>query len=54
MTAEHFLAESDRFENQDKRNRAYWLTNYPDFAERFIRNIFTEPHSTKQIEDGIE
>jgi hypothetical protein len=28
--------------------------NYPDFAEHFIRNIFSEPHSTKQIEDGID
>src|SRR6185503_3725007 len=27
---------------------------YPDFAEHFIRNICSEPHSTKQIEDGIE
>ena len=27
--------------------------NYPDFAEHFVRNIFSEPHSTKQIEDGI-
>jgi len=23
-------------------------------AEHFVRNIFSEPHSTKQIEDGIE
>ena len=27
--------------------------NYPDFAEHFVKNIFSEPHSTKQIEDGI-
>ena len=49
----HFSAKRDRFEGWDKYNREYWLTNYPDFAEFFIRNIFSEPHSTKQIEDGI-
>ena len=31
----------------------YWQANYPDFAEHFVRNIFSERHSTKQIEDGI-
>jgi pimeloyl-ACP methyl ester carboxylesterase/predicted glycosyltransferase len=53
MTPRHFLAERERFEGWDKYNRGYWLTDYPDFAEHFIRNICTEPHSTKQIEDGI-
>ena len=42
------------FEGWDKYNRDYWLAHYPDFAEHFVRNIFSEPHSTKQIEDGIE
>ena len=54
MTPQHFVAERDQFEGWDKYNRAYWLTEYPDFAEHFIRNICSEPHSTKQIEDGIE
>jgi pimeloyl-ACP methyl ester carboxylesterase/predicted glycosyltransferase len=54
MTQRHFLAERDRFQGWDKFNRAYWLEDYPDFAEHFIRSICTEPHSTKQIEDGIE
>ena len=39
LTPRHFLAERDRFEGWDKYNRAYWLTEYPDFAEHFIRNI---------------
>ena len=30
------------------------MANYPDFAEHFVRNIHSEPHSTKQIEDGID
>jgi len=37
----------------NKYNRAHWLADYPDFAEHFIRSIFTEPHSTRQIEEGI-
>ncbi len=54
MTPRHFVAERDQFQGWDKYNRAYWLTEYPDFAEHFIRHICSEPHSTKQIEDGIE
>ena len=53
MAQRNFLAERERFEGWDKFNRAHWLANYPDFAEHFVRHIFTEPHSTKQIEDGI-
>ena len=53
MTPAHFRAKREKFEGWDKYNREYWLENYPDFAEHFIRNIFSEPHSTKQIEDGI-
>ncbi len=54
LGATHFLAKRERFEGWDKFNRDYWLADYPDFAEHFIRNIFSEPHSTRQIEDGIE
>jgi pimeloyl-ACP methyl ester carboxylesterase/predicted glycosyltransferase len=53
MTPQHFLAKQDRFEGWNKYNRDYWLTNYPDFADHFVSNIFSEPHSTKQIEDGL-
>jgi pimeloyl-ACP methyl ester carboxylesterase/predicted glycosyltransferase len=53
MTPKHFLAKRERFEGWDKYNRDYWLADYPDFAEHFIRNVCSEPHSTKQIEDGI-
>jgi pimeloyl-ACP methyl ester carboxylesterase/predicted glycosyltransferase len=35
-----------------KWNRQYWLDHYADFAEWFASQIFTEPHSTKQIEDA--
>jgi pimeloyl-ACP methyl ester carboxylesterase/predicted glycosyltransferase len=53
MTPENFQTERGQFEGWDKWNRQYWLAAYPDFAEHFIRNVFSEPHSTKQIEDGI-
>ena len=34
-------------------NRHYWLRAWPQFLEFFYAQMFTEPHSTKQIEDGI-
>jgi pimeloyl-ACP methyl ester carboxylesterase len=53
MAPKHFLARRERHEGWDKYNREYWLAHYPDFAEHFIRNVCSEPHSTKQIEDGV-
>ncbi len=54
MTPRHFAAKPERFEGWDKYNREHWLADYPDFARHFVSNIFSEPHSTKQIEDGLE
>src|SRR5215831_18812113 len=34
-------------------NAHYWMTHYPEFVTFFMGRIFTEPHSTKQIEDAI-
>jgi pimeloyl-ACP methyl ester carboxylesterase/predicted glycosyltransferase len=53
LARQHFCAERERFEGWDKYNRQYWLQNYPDFAEHFICQMYPEPHSTKQVEDGI-
>jgi pimeloyl-ACP methyl ester carboxylesterase/predicted glycosyltransferase len=53
MRPDHFLTRRMRYEGWDKYSRDYWLRNYPDFAEHFVRHIFTEPHSTRQIEEGI-
>jgi pimeloyl-ACP methyl ester carboxylesterase len=33
-------------------NAHYWKTHYPEFVAFFVRRIFTEPHSTKQVEDA--
>ncbi|GAA1017758.1 hypothetical protein Aple_025050 [Acrocarpospora pleiomorpha] len=36
-----------------KYNRQYWLENYDDFLWFFMGQCFSEPHSTKAIEDGV-
>ena len=33
-------------------NAHYWKTHYPEFVAFFMGRIFTEPHSTKPIEDA--
>lgn len=53
MTPQHFLQAQDNAEGWNKYNKEFWLRSYSDFAEHFIRNIFSEPHSTKQIEDAL-
>lgn len=53
MSPKHFLTRQEQFEGWNKYNREHWLADYPDFAEHFVKNIFSEPHSTKQIEDGV-
>jgi len=54
LAPDHFLARQEKFDGWNKYNRAHWLADYPDFAQFFVRNIFSDPHSTRQIEDGIE
>ncbi|MCW2700143.1 MAG: alpha/beta fold hydrolase [Blastococcus sp.] len=41
------------YEGWAKYNRHYWLADYPGFVEFFISEVFPEPHSTKQREDGV-
>ena len=49
-----FTERLDTTEGWAKYNRYYWLEGgYPDFLEFFLDRCFTEPHSTKQIEDFI-
>ena len=36
-----------------KWNRHYWLRDWPGFVDFFMSRMFTEPHSTKQIEDAV-
>jgi pimeloyl-ACP methyl ester carboxylesterase/predicted glycosyltransferase len=36
-----------------KFNQHFWRANYPGFARFFVEQAFTEPHSTKPIEDAV-
>ena len=48
-----FSDELDVDEGWALYNEHAWRRDYPRFAEFFWGRIFTEPHSTKQIEDGV-
>jgi pimeloyl-ACP methyl ester carboxylesterase len=48
-----FLAELETDDGWAKFNLHYWRRDYPGFVAFFVSQIFNEPHSTKQIEDGI-
>src|SRR6266498_5229166 len=43
----------DTDEGWAKYNRYYWLRDYRGFLEFFFSQMFTEPHSTKPIEDCV-
>jgi pimeloyl-ACP methyl ester carboxylesterase/predicted glycosyltransferase len=44
----------ERYEGWEKYNRHYWLENYVDFLGFFFSQVYTEPHSTKHIEDCVD
>ena len=48
-----FDEELDTDEGWAKENRRYWLRDWAGYVEFFISQMFTEPHSTKQIEDAV-
>ncbi len=48
-----FWVEQASPEGWAKYNANYWLTGYPDFLDFFFSQVFSEPHSTKQIEDCV-
>jgi pimeloyl-ACP methyl ester carboxylesterase len=45
--------ELDTDDGWAKYNRYYWLRDYRGFLEFFFSQMFTEPHSTKPIEDCV-
>jgi pimeloyl-ACP methyl ester carboxylesterase len=51
--AARFEEELDTDEGWAKFNAAQWRRDYPGFVEFFFDRTFTEPHSTKAIEDGV-
>jgi pimeloyl-ACP methyl ester carboxylesterase/predicted glycosyltransferase len=48
-----FDDELDTDEGWAKQNRHYWARDYPGYLAFFFDRCFSEPHSTKQIEDCI-
>jgi pimeloyl-ACP methyl ester carboxylesterase/predicted glycosyltransferase len=48
-----FDEELDTDEGWAKYNSHYWSRDYRTFLEYFFAKCFTEPHSTKQIEDAV-
>jgi pimeloyl-ACP methyl ester carboxylesterase/predicted glycosyltransferase len=52
-TIASFTKPLDSYTDWQKFHRSYWLENYADFLEFFFHQVFTEPHSTKPIEDCV-
>jgi pimeloyl-ACP methyl ester carboxylesterase/predicted glycosyltransferase len=52
-TVYDFDTEYDTAEGWAKHNRFHWLRDYRDWVEFFMSKMFTEPHSTKPIEDAV-
>ena len=48
-----FERELDRYEGWDRYNANHWRADWPGFTEFFFEQVFTEPHSTKPIEDMV-
>jgi pimeloyl-ACP methyl ester carboxylesterase/predicted glycosyltransferase len=53
QSSKGFLESRNTDEGWAKFNRHYWQRDYRGFAEFFFGEAFSEPHSTKQIEDGV-
>jgi pimeloyl-ACP methyl ester carboxylesterase/predicted glycosyltransferase len=49
----HFDVPKQSYEGWEKYNGQYWLADYPGFVDFFMSQVFTEPHSIKQHEDGV-
>ena len=52
-TVHAFDEPLDTDEGWAKFNRHYWLAHYGEFVEFFFAEVFSERHSTKQIEDCV-
>jgi len=48
-----FDADLESYDGWAKANRHHWTRDYRDYVEFFMAECFSEPHSTKQIEDSI-
>jgi pimeloyl-ACP methyl ester carboxylesterase len=51
---DHFLDPAPQHpQGWDRYNLAYWHAHYDDFARWFFEQVFSEPHSTKALEDAL-
>lgn len=48
-----FYEPRESHEGWEKENACYWREHYRDWLAFFFSQVFTEPHSTKGIEDSI-
>jgi len=48
-----FDEELTVYDGWAKYNRHYWRRHYADFLSFFMSHVYTERHSTKQVEDGV-
>jgi pimeloyl-ACP methyl ester carboxylesterase len=48
-----FDDEHDEYVGWMKYNANFWLRDFRGFLEFFFSRVFSEPHSTKQIEDAV-
>ena len=48
-----FWTAHPTYEGWEKSNARYWLDHWDEWLEFFFANCFSEPHSTKGIEDAV-
>ncbi len=48
-----FWERRETYEGWEKRNAHYWREHYQAFVTFFMENVFSEPHSSKAIEDAV-
>jgi pimeloyl-ACP methyl ester carboxylesterase/predicted glycosyltransferase len=48
-----FFTPLPEYRSWARMNAVHWRRDYPQFAQWFVSRGFTEPHSTKAIEDGV-
>jgi pimeloyl-ACP methyl ester carboxylesterase len=48
-----FDQPQEAYEGWGKANRHYWLADYRGWVEFFMSQVFSEPYSSKQWEDGV-
>jgi pimeloyl-ACP methyl ester carboxylesterase/predicted glycosyltransferase len=53
VNLERFFAEPPDTEGWNKYNAWHWQRGYRDYLEWFFANVYSEPHSTKGIDDCI-